>query len=171
MPKKVVAKKGYPFLAKAKKAVHKRRDIKRVGSVRPGAIHRHSPTSPRDWRAWYEAPQGSPCPSGTHRAPGYDNIHSSKRYCVRNCFKWNPAKQLVKGGRCHKPITMSAWRMVLNEVGKAVRPMTDKLTGPAKKQAMMDIMVHAGEIYRKILGKGATMKDYELHADEIRAAI
>jgi len=147
---------------------------KRVGSVLKGK-RLHSPKSPRDWRAWYESPKGSPCPNGTHRAPAYNKIKSSKRFCVRDCDSWSPSKSKGKGGRCFKPAArprqQTAWQAVLADVRQAAKPMTDRLKGIPKRDAMKEIMIDAGEIYTKVLGKGATLAQYRAKRAEILRAI
>lgn len=136
-----------------------------------------SPTSPRDWRAYVRAPAGSPCPKGTHRAPYYDKYKPSKNYCTRDCAAWSPAgtKKQGKKGRCFtptgRPLKQNAWQAVLADVRQVAAPMLAGLEGVEKRNAMKELMVEAGEVYSRILGKGATMAQYRAKREEIMQAI
>jgi len=40
------------------------------------------------------------CRNGYHTAPGYDKFRNSKKYCVRNCKAWDPARIQNTDGTC-----------------------------------------------------------------------
>ena len=138
-----------------------------------------SPKSPRDWHAWYRMREGKACPAGTHRAPVYDKIKSSKDFCVRNCKYWDPPKRQGKNGRCYNPHPVrkqgprkqNAWMENLRMYRALNKDYTKGLTGKDKFDAMGDLTKDAGEIYRRILGKGATMKDFNAKFKELSAAM
>ena len=150
-----------------------------VGSVKPradGTMKLHSPKSPRDWRAWYESPRNIPCPEGTHRARAYKNIHSPRKYCLRDCDAWNPAKREVgKKGRCARrmigPVRQSAWQLVLADHREAARDMIAKTPSAERKTMMQQLMKNAAETYNNILGKGASVEDYMAKRDLVLADI
>ena len=80
------------------------------------------PGSPEDKSAWYKA-HGRRCPQGSHKAPAWDAIMPSKKYCVRNCDGWAPERHRVAGGACEggaKPISPYAemTRIVWDEIKK-----------------------------------------------------
>lgn len=136
-----------------------------------------SPTSPTDWRAYVRKPKGLPCPYGTHQAPAYNKYKPSSRYCTRDCNAWSPVgtKKQGKGGRCYtpsqRPRNINAWQTVMTETRARAAPWLKTLDGVEKRDAMKELMVKAGKIYTRILGKGATMSQYKAKRAEISSAI
>jgi hypothetical protein len=83
---------------KSKRSIGVRRKRTRLASARKKSSTRSAgPDSPRSERLWVKR---STCPTGTHSAVGYANIHSPVTHCVRDCAKWSPPRHRGKMGRC-----------------------------------------------------------------------
>lgn len=132
-----------------------------------------SPKSSRSPNAYYSKTKHGHCRKGTHVAKGYRKFKDPKKFCVRDCDAWSPARSEGKRGRCvrhlpkkgekdYKPRKPSAWMAVLTDVRAANKAYTDTLTGVDKKNAMIDVMLAAQKVYAEYFVKGkSTYADYK----------
>lgn len=136
-----------------------------VGSVKPGG-HMHAPVNERDWRAWYlRDKETGDCPLHTHPAPGYDHIHSHKRWCVRDCNKWKGAKRTeTKTGKCMKK---TAWLEILADARQVHAPQIQALQGLPKREFLKNLMTHTATVYTQHVGKGSTLGHYYAVRDRV----
>lgn len=119
---------------------------------------RSHPASPMTSDAWLRLDAPAECPSGYHRSPGYRRLHTDRRYCVRDCDKWEPSRKTDKAGKCFKP---SAWMILLADARKHHARLLSAAQGRQKMDLMKIVMKGCKAIYDSIGGKGnVTMESF-----------
>lgn len=130
-----------------------------------------SPRSPSDPAAWYLREEDGSCPSGTHVARRYSDYKNPKRFCVRNCNKWNPKRLRGRGGTCYQK---TPWMELCGAMREMYVPIIEAngFTGDAKRQLMRVIMADASLIYKSLFPNGSpTIEEYRSDYMRIRALI
>jgi hypothetical protein len=86
-----------------------------------------------------------PCPSSYHRASAYKKFYDDKRYCVRDCDEWKPARFSSRRGACG--IAKSDWMTGLMKHWRANKHRQ----GYTYTDAMHEYKIE----YRHLLGGGS----------------
>lgn len=113
---------------------------------------RSHPESPYESDAWMLKKDDGSCPRGSHEAPAYKKLHTTKYSCVRNCAAWKPKRKTGKGGACYKPRRgghRSVWMMMMDDARALNKRVINSKEGVAKKNLMVKLMKHTGGVYRR----------------------